>query len=289
MSTLFPMALDFHSTHSFLPLFATFVEPRAPTSDDLPAPSSSVGDRRRSIRYVLCPFLDMFNHRPGVESDPSYEYFRNTFSLSLNEGVEANQEVCINYGNRGNDELMQYYGFVVSDNKFDTYTVCDFQAKAVATLREVGDELGVAKGADGVRAHVERREAMVQGGEDGSKDRAVIRPKQRDITDRAMQTLRLLVSSDDDLEGRSALLDFGSKVSDENEGRSLALMCAVLRRELAEVLPTTVEEDERILGNLRKMGKDLDSEEVGAKVQALQFRMAKKKVLADFLKKNQEA
>ena len=286
MSTLFPISPPKASFPSTI-----FVNPpprHAPSADDLPVPSSAIVGRRRSIRYVLCPFLDMFNHRPGVESDPSYEYFRNTFSLSLSVGVEANQEVCINYGNRGNDELMQYYGFVVTDNKFDTYTVCDFQAKAVATLRVVGAALGVAEGGEGVRAHVERREAMVRGGGDGAKDRAVVRPKPRGITDRAMQTLRLLVSSDADLKGRSALLDFGSKLSDENEARALALMCAILRRELTEELPTTAEEDERILGNLRKMSKDLDSEEVEAKVQALQFRVAKKKVLADFLKKNQE-
>merc|ERR1739848_486521 len=54
----------------------------------------------RSIRYVLCPVLDMFNHKQSVKSDPSYEYFRNTFTLTLSDRVEENEEVCINCGNR---------------------------------------------------------------------------------------------------------------------------------------------------------------------------------------------
>ena len=51
--------------------------------------------------------MDMFNHRVDVRSEASYEYFRNTFTLTLDKSVAAGEEVCINYGNRGNDELMQ--------------------------------------------------------------------------------------------------------------------------------------------------------------------------------------
>ncbi len=60
-----------------------------------------------SVRYVLCPVLDMFNHSSGIESEVSYEYFRNTFALRVGTGTKQADEVFISYGKRSNDELLQ--------------------------------------------------------------------------------------------------------------------------------------------------------------------------------------
>jgi len=228
----------------------------------------------RSIRYVLCPVLDMFNHRSDVESDPSYEYFRNTFTLTLSKRVEENEEVCINYGKRGNDELMQYYGFVVPGNKYDSYTMSNFVDKAAGALKS-GDF------ADGASEALMSKRRNMLGANDVSGDKVVIRPKKRGLTDRTLQTLRVLVSTEEELSGRAALLDFNSKVSDANEERALKLMCEVCENELAECLPTTVGEDEKMLANLSNMKKDLGDVEV--KIQALEFRIAKKRVLEKYI------
>ena len=234
----------------------------------------------RSIRYVLCPVLDMFNHNATVESNASYEYFRNTFTLTVNSGVSENEEVFISYGKRGNDELMQYYGFVVPDNLADSYVMCNFVDKAVYTARGGGfcsddeDEDTFAK-----------RVGMLK------DDRVVVRPKLRGLTDRCLQTLRVLVASKEELKGRAALLDFSSKVSDDNEAKAYKLMCGVCERELSESLPTTLEEDQTMLNNLltaKKKFLDEELNETGVKIQALQFRIAKKQVLKTFMKLNNQ-
>ena len=52
-------------------------------------------------------------------------------------------------------------------------------------------------------------------------------------------------------------------------------------RELEEVLPTTKEEDDKALANLSGMGQDLSQVEV--KMQALRFRIQKKRVLETYI------
>jgi hypothetical protein len=248
----------------------------------------------RSIRYVLCPVLDMFNHASDIESDASYEYFRNTFTLTLNRKVEADREVCISYGKRGNDELMQYYGFVVPGNKYDSYTMCNFVDKATATIRDGGF---VARAADDGSSAVEVEEYLakridmlsVNNMVKEKDNKVVIRPKKRGLTDRCLQTLRILVATSEELRGKNALLDFNSRVSESNEAKAYKLMCTICDQELKEVLPTSLEEDQAMLKNLEKANKtflDKELNEVGAKIQALQFRQAKKQVLLSFIKEN---
>ena len=112
-------------------------------------------------------------------------------------------------------------------------------------------------------------------------DVVVVRPKRLGLTGRALQALRVLVSTEEELRGRAALLDFGTKVSDANEALALRLMRRVCERELEEVLPTTKEEDEKALANLSGMGQDLSQVEV--KMQALRFRIQKKRVLETYI------
>ena len=236
----------------------------------------------RSIRYVLCPVLDMFNHSNDVKSEASYEYFRNTFTLSLDKTVEANKEVCISYGKRGNDELMQYYGFVVPDNKADSYTMCNFVEKATSVMRS-SSTFSISEDNLTKRVDMLRLNDMVE------DNKVVIRPKVRGLTDRCLQTLRILVASDEEMKGKTGLLDFNSQISKANEAKGYELMCEVCDYELQEILPTSVDEDQAILNNLLKANKtflDQELNEVGVKIQCLQFRQAKKEVLKTFLLKN---
>ena len=88
-------------------------------------------------RWVVCPFVDMFNHKSSVSSDVSYNYFSNVFELRT-ESHEAGKQVFISYGRQSNDRLLQFYGFCDSDNPFDVY---DFGLPVLELLLKFADEL----------------------------------------------------------------------------------------------------------------------------------------------------
>jgi hypothetical protein len=74
-------------------------------------------------RYVLCPVVDMMNHRGSYAATVSYEYFSNSFSATVSRPFNAGDEVCISYGERSNDQLLQFYGFTEVDNPNDQYEI----------------------------------------------------------------------------------------------------------------------------------------------------------------------
>lgn len=88
-------------------------------------------------RYVVCPFVDMFNHKSTASSDVSYNYFTNVFELRT-ESYAQGEQVFISYGKQSNDRLLQYYGFVDQDNPYDAY---DFGLTVLEVLLKYGDEL----------------------------------------------------------------------------------------------------------------------------------------------------
>ena len=69
----------------------------------------------------------MLNHDSALGgSAVSYEYFTDSFACVLDPKggeVARGAEVRISYGDRPNDVLLQYYGFVQSDNPFDSYAL----------------------------------------------------------------------------------------------------------------------------------------------------------------------
>ena len=70
---------------------------------------------------VLCPLLDVLNYKPGalVEWQPRFSYV----GLQVLEQYESGQEICNNYGPRDNENLMLGYGFAISSNPFDHFSV----------------------------------------------------------------------------------------------------------------------------------------------------------------------
>ena len=42
---------------------------------------------------MLCPFVDMVNHRGGTASDVTYEYFGNAFAASVGQSFQPGEEV----------------------------------------------------------------------------------------------------------------------------------------------------------------------------------------------------
>lgn len=81
----------------------------------------------KSKRYVLCPWIDFFNHDGALSgSDVAYEYFRDRFAARIDETagpVPAGQQLMISYGDRSNDVLLQYYGFVQQGNPHEVYAL----------------------------------------------------------------------------------------------------------------------------------------------------------------------
>lgn len=88
-------------------------------------------------RYVVCPYIDFFNHKSNVASDVSYNYFSNQFELRT-QATNANQQVFISYGKQSNDRLLQYYGFVEEDCPYDIY---DFGVNILELILKYADDL----------------------------------------------------------------------------------------------------------------------------------------------------
>lgn len=90
-------------------------------------------------RYVMCPTIDMFNHRyDNGGSDVSYNYFANSFELRTATAYNPGEQIFISYGKQSNDRLLQFYGFVEENNPFDVY---DFGLNPIELLLQIGDTL----------------------------------------------------------------------------------------------------------------------------------------------------
>ena len=69
----------------------------------------------------MTPLIDLMNHRPS-----SLMQFRVAPSgeievINFGPDLEANTPALINYGVKGNGELLKRYGFVFSNNPADVY------------------------------------------------------------------------------------------------------------------------------------------------------------------------
>lgn len=88
----------------------------------------------------LVPLLDMCNHRPGGTAE--LRVAGGYFELRAGRSLRRGDEVCINYGAKGNGELLRCHGFVVVDNPAD---VCPLPlarlAPAGLTTAEIQDRL----------------------------------------------------------------------------------------------------------------------------------------------------
>jgi hypothetical protein len=69
----------------------------------------------------------MLNHDSSAGgSRLSYEYFADAFSASLDPSApppHKGEQVLISYGERSNDQLLQYYGFVERGNPHDVFSL----------------------------------------------------------------------------------------------------------------------------------------------------------------------
>jgi len=88
-------------------------------------------------RYVVCPYVDFFNHKSSAKSDVSYNYFSNQFELRT-QATNVGEQVFISYGKQSNDRLLQYYGFVEEECPYDIY---DYGVNILELLLKYADDL----------------------------------------------------------------------------------------------------------------------------------------------------
>ena len=88
-------------------------------------------------RYVVCPVIDMINHKSISETTVSYNYFRDQFEVK-SSCYNKNDQIFISYGKQSNDRLLQFYGFIESNNPNEIYV---FQSGIIELLIKYGDQL----------------------------------------------------------------------------------------------------------------------------------------------------
>jgi hypothetical protein len=280
---------------------------------DFVAPKLLSKNNKKNKTFVICPLIDMANHRSettddggaGYQADVSFEFFGNAYSMALasvpsslssSEG-NSRRQVFISYGPRSNDQLLQYYGFVEPGNVHDVYLMPPLREWDVAKLEAACGRTFVP----GRLAQLDRAGLLGRpdGGDEDDDDDFAANFKRPDgfdgevVVTRAggmdpavMQALRALVSTEDEWNrAGGAIGNFGSEGSGgaDNERCARHAARAALETELRSK-PTTHEEDVALLRRLEatRSSLDLGSQEENL---AIQFRIEKKKLLMEMIEK----
>jgi hypothetical protein len=85
---------------------------------------------------VLLPAIDSSNHQgTNPVCNIALQPIKGAFQMTANRDIVVAEQITISYGNRNNDDLLQYFGFVEVDCAFDRYVVQD----PLSVLRKVID------------------------------------------------------------------------------------------------------------------------------------------------------
>mmetsp|Transcript_30206 Transcript_30206/g.61649 ORF Transcript_30206/g.61649 Transcript_30206/m.61649 type:complete len:583 (-) Transcript_30206:81-1829(-) len=235
-------------------------------------------------KYVICPLIDMANHvGVGASGNVAFEYFADGFSLSVLEpGVSQGSEMFIQYGPRNNDQLLQYYGFVETNNVHDVYILPPLREWDIAALEEAcGRKVGPGRLEKLDRAGLLGRSSDIDSSISGNTEAAndiggVVLTRASGIDPAVIQALRALVSSDQEWEDAGeAIGNFAAEVSPENERAARLAVRRAMELEL-ESKPTTMDEDKGLLKVLESRN-GVDVEEI----LAVRYRLEKKKLLQE--------
>ncbi|CAG9466783.1 unnamed protein product [Pedinophyceae sp. YPF-701] len=207
--------------------------------------------------YAMCPMIDLANHVTGAQSDVAYQYFTDSFTLEVGDVPPPGQQLMISYGEKTNDQLMLFYGFLEEGNPADLYT-----------MTSLADRLA----AQGHAATPARMQAIEQAGLADAAARAEI--ARSGFQRPALQVARILTCDEARLasEGAEAVVQKGSREQERVLGEALV---GAVRAEL-EAMGTTLEEDDALLRGVS------DSEALQDRaVLAVRARREKKALLRD--------
>ncbi len=245
-------------------------------------------------RYIICPMIDMTNHNSRkAQGDVAFEYFSNSYSLSIksNTALQPNEQVYISYGARSNDQLLQYYGFVESNNPHDVYVMppireWDISALEVACGRKFRPGRLQQLDATGFLGSSRTSGSVSNDYDDDSKNDTnlkkdgVVLSRSIGLDPAILQALRVLVSSDDEWNSvGQSIGNFSVERSRHNEECARLVARTAIEMELSSK-PTTVEEDIALLKRMDTMSRmtvDSSTEER----LAIQFRIEKKRLLRE--------
>lgn len=240
-------------------------------------------------RYVICPVIDMANHNSVKKtSEVAFEFFGDSYSLATSFAVPPGGEVLISYGERSNDQLLQYYGFVETDNPNDVYIMPPLREWEIDKLEKAcGRNI-----APGRLNKLERAGLLGKSTLDGDASNddydTIANPKGGVVVTRSsgidpavIQALRALFSTEEewDIAG-GAIGNFAEEMSSDNERIARLVAKTALELELNSK-PTTLKEDLKLI-ELIESSKSMDAspeEEL-----AIRFRVEKKKLLLDTVK-----
>jgi len=218
------------------------------------------------------------------------------------DALPAGQQVYISYGDRSNDQLLQYYGFVEVDNPHDVYIMPPLREwnidameqacgrKIAAGRLEKLDRAGLLGGSRAAAATAattssssvmeDTAAANAAGGVVVSRAFAA---SSGGIDEAVVQALRALISTDAEWTAAGeAIGNFASPVSDENERCARRAAQTALELELA-AKPTTLAQDQELLQRMKSMPKAVDA--MREDLLALRFRIEKKKLLQETIDK----
>ena len=240
----------------------------------------------------------MANHQSMDQAgEVSFEYFGNAYSLALSPGkpaVSAGQELYISYGARSNDQLLQYYGFVETNNPHDVYIMPPLREWDIGALEKACGRQFVAGRLEkldraGLLGNVNSGDgASDSDGASGSGEDAanaaggVVLTRALGVDPAVLQALRALVSTDEEWEASGeAIGNFCEELSGGQENERCARLAAktAIEMELASK-PTSIKEDEELLQQMETM-KSLDASR--EEKLAVLFRIEKKKLLLETL------
>eukprot|EP01119_Soliformovum_irregulare_P018099 TRINITY_DN5492_c0_g1_i1.p1 TRINITY_DN5492_c0_g1~~TRINITY_DN5492_c0_g1_i1.p1 ORF type:complete len:734 (-),score=255.62 TRINITY_DN5492_c0_g1_i1:710-2911(-) len=72
---------------------------------------------------VLAPLIDMLNHHPKMKVSFFTDEIKKRFRIDAHHEIAEGTQAFINYGNRPNEKLLLYYGFIIPNNDIDWYFV----------------------------------------------------------------------------------------------------------------------------------------------------------------------
>ena len=210
-------------------------------------------------RYVICPMIDMANHRSAPTAKVEYEFFRHSYSLVTTTSAGGKEdEITISYGERSNDQLLQYYGFVETDNANDVYV-----------LPPIGEWT-----LDTSTSTAEGRLAALQ--KAGLLTCPIVVTRDKGIDPVALRALRVVYATDAEWteQAQQAVTSIDAATGSATEQNVRAVTRTLLQQEL-DSKPTTLEQDRVLLARCTETEERL----------AIQFRMEKKKVLMEAIGK----
>ncbi|GLC36601.1 hypothetical protein PLESTB_000254700 [Pleodorina starrii] len=216
----------------------------------------------RSLKqYAICPLIDLFNHNSAVQSEVSYNYFGDSYSVVASREFKKGEQVFISYGAQSNDSLMQYYGFAEADNPQDVYVMSDM-LRWLTALRPVGQS---------------RLEALKASPLAACLQQVVI--QRAGFPAEALQAVRFLMAGE---QQAAAGVSSASKAGSPEQEAQLALLLAEVVRAELEQMGSSLKEDLALLsgggGGGRKGGLS------GPEAAAVAFRVEKKRVLGAVLR-----